>query len=117
MSWIHTVSYAEADGQLRQLYDRVKGPDDNVDNIMLAHSLRPHTMTGHMALYKNVLHHRSNTVPKWLLEALGVYTSQLNRCAYCVEHHSAGLERLVNDQARFDAYSSALTSRQLSDAL
>ena len=47
MSWIKTVPYEEASGRLKQLYDRVKGPDDNVDNIMMSHSLRPHTMEGH----------------------------------------------------------------------
>ena len=99
MAWIRTIPYAESTGKLRRLYRRVKGPDDNVDNIMLAHSLRPHTMEGHMALYKNVLHHRANQVPKWYLEALGVWTSVLNRCAYCVEHHAAGLARLLGDEA------------------
>ena len=49
MTWIATVAYPEATGHLKTLYDRVKGPDDNVDNIMMAHSLRPHTMDGHMA--------------------------------------------------------------------
>ena len=71
MAWIDTVSYALSKGRLRTLYDRVKGPDDNVDNIMMAHSLRPHTMEGHMALYKAVLHHTSNSIPKWFLETLG----------------------------------------------
>ena len=42
MAWIKTVEYEDANGRLRQLYDRVKGPDNNVDNIMMAHSLRPH---------------------------------------------------------------------------
>ncbi|MBT5265643.1 MAG: alkylhydroperoxidase, partial [Rhodospirillaceae bacterium] len=42
MTWIRTIPYKEATGRLKQLYDRVKGPDDNVDNIMMAHSLRPH---------------------------------------------------------------------------
>lgn len=44
MTWIQTVSYEDAEGDLRDLYDRIKGPDNNVDNIMRAHSLRPHTM-------------------------------------------------------------------------
>ena len=57
MTWIKTIPYEEAEGQLLKLYERVKGPDNNIDNIMLAHSLRPHSMTGHMTLYKNVLHH------------------------------------------------------------
>jgi hypothetical protein len=75
MSWIDTVPYEEATGKLRLLYDRVKGPDNNVDNIMMMHSLRPHSMEGHMAIYKYVLHHSGNTIPKWFLETLGVWVS------------------------------------------
>jgi hypothetical protein len=82
MPYIETIAYAQSTGKLRRLYDRVKGPDDNVDNIMIAHSLRPHTMQGHMALYKNVLHHSANTLPKWFLETLGVWVSALNGCDY-----------------------------------
>jgi hypothetical protein len=61
MSWIETVPYEEASGQLLELYERIKGPGGRIDNIMRAHSLRPHSMAGHMALYKSVLHHRGNT--------------------------------------------------------
>lgn len=113
--WISHVPYSEADGRLKGLYDRVKGPDDNVDNIMLAHSLRPHSMEGHMALYKYVLHHAGNQVPKWFLEALGVYVSMLNGCAYCVDHHFAGLSRLVNDPVRATAIHRALESGSFED--
>ncbi len=67
---------------------------------MMAHSLRPHSMEGHMALYKNVLHHSANQLPRWFLEALGVYVSMLNNCEYCVEHHAAGLRRLLADDTR-----------------
>ncbi len=31
--------------------------------VMKAHSLRPHTMAGHIALYQAVLHHPDNTLP------------------------------------------------------
>ena len=97
MSWIKEINYAEASGTLKKLYKRVKGPDDNIDNILMAHSLRPHTLQGHMSLYKNVLHHRDNQLPKWYLETLGVYVSMLNQCDYCVDHHYAGLQRLVGE--------------------
>jgi uncharacterized peroxidase-related enzyme len=100
MPWIATVPYDQSTGKLRQLYDRVKGPGDNVDNIMMMHSLRPHTMEGHMAIYKYTLHHSANVVPKWFLETLGVWVSILNHCAYCVEHHFAGLQRLLGDPPR-----------------
>jgi len=110
MPWIDTVPYEQSTGRLRQLYDRVKGPGDNVDNIMMMHSLRPHSMEGHMALYKQVLHHTGNTVPKAFLETIGVWVSLLNRCAYCVEHHCAGLGRLLGDDTRSAAIRAALES-------
>ncbi|WP_170368735.1 carboxymuconolactone decarboxylase family protein [Ruegeria arenilitoris] len=100
MSWIKTIPFDEARGRLKTLYDRVTGPGNNVDNIMMVHSLRPHSMEGHMALYKNVLHHSGNSVPKWFLEVLGVWVSSLNRCGYCVEHHFSGLQRLLGDEQR-----------------
>ena len=108
MPWIETVPYAAAKGRLRRLYDLIKGPGDNVDNIMMLHSLRPHTMEGHMALYKNVLHHMGNSVPTAFLETIGVWVSMLNRCAYCVDHHFAGLKRLIGDEARAAAIRAAL---------
>lgn len=107
MTWIRTVPYEEATGRLKTLYDRVKGPGDNVDNIMMAHSLRPHSMEGHMTLYKYVLHHSGNKVPKHFLETLGVLVSHLNGCSYCVEHHFQGLRRLLADDDRANAIRAA----------
>ncbi len=108
MPWIDVVPYKDAMGRLKTLYDRVKGPNDNVDNIMMMHSLRPHTMEGHMAIYKYVLHHSNNTVPKWFLETLGVWVSSLNKCDYCVDHHFAGLCRLLPDDEKAMALKAAI---------
>ncbi len=108
MTWIATVAFEDATGKVRQLYERIKGPDNNVDNIMMAHSLRPHTMEGHMAIYKNVIHHPHNTLPKWLLEAVGVYVSLINKCEYCIEHHYVGMRRLINDDERSSEIRTAL---------
>jgi uncharacterized peroxidase-related enzyme len=110
MTWITTVSYEQASGALRRLYDRIKGPDNNVDNIMLAHSLRPHTMEGHMALYKYVLHHPRNALPKAYLETIGVYVSLLNQCDYCAKHHFAGMSRLLGDDDRANEIHHALVA-------
>ncbi len=110
---IKTVPYGQSTGKLRRLYDRVKGPDNNVDNIMRAHSLRPHSMEGHMVLYKNVLHHSGNTLPKWFLETLGVWVSALNGCEYCVEHHFAGLKRLLADDGLALALRDAIDARDI----
>ena len=116
MSWIDTIAYEKADAKLKALYDRVKGPNNNVDNIMMMHSLRPHTMEGHMAIYKYVLHHRDNTIDKWFLETLGVWVSTLNKCEYCVEHHFAGLKRLLNDNEKATQIRSAIDTNKIEEA-
>ena len=107
MTWIATVSYEESSGYLRELYDRVKGPRGNIDNVMRVHSLRPHTMDGHSTLYRSVLHRSEYELPAWFLETLGVYTSMTNGCDYSVSHHFEGLRRLV-DRDRADAIGQAL---------
>ncbi|KAA3611010.1 MAG: alkylhydroperoxidase [Calditrichaeota bacterium] len=103
MSWIKIIEYDQADNHLKAIYDKVKGADGAIDNILKAHSLRPHTLTGHMALYKNVLHNLNNLLPKWYLETIGVYVSILNKCGYCVDHHFAGLQRLIKNENDWDA--------------
>lgn len=114
--WIDDVPYADAEGRLRTLYDRIRGPDGAIDNIMRVHGLRPHTMEGHLALYKATLHHARNALPRWLLEAVGVYVSLLNGCDYCVEHHQAGLRRLLSDDGRLAAMRSALERHRPEEA-
>ncbi|MEP1742745.1 MAG: peroxidase-related enzyme [Kangiellaceae bacterium] len=113
MSWIKTISFENASGKLKQLYRRVAGPNGKIDHILMSHSLRPHTLEGHMKLYKNVLHHNANQHPKSLLEALGVYVSMLNQCDYCVEHHYQGFRRLIGDDSRAKAVRNAMQSDQL----
>ncbi len=108
MSYIKTIPYTEAEGKLKKLYDKVKGPDDNVDNVLMVHSLRPHTLNGHMVLYKSVLHHKDNTFDKWYLEALGTYVSLLNGCDYCFDHHAEGLRKNLDDNPRFETIYQAI---------
>lgn len=100
MTWIKTISYDQADTRLKGMYDRVASRDKQIDNILLAHSLRPHTLNGHMTLYKSVLHHSANKNPKVLLELLGVCVSRINRCDYCDLHHTAGFKKLETDIQR-----------------
>ncbi|HUO82259.1 MAG TPA: peroxidase-related enzyme [Gammaproteobacteria bacterium] len=113
MSWIRLVDQDQAAGALKSLYGRIATPGGRIDNILKAHGLRPHTLEGHMALYKSVLHHAGNRLPRAWLETLGVYVSHLNRCNYCVEHHFAGLKRLLGDDRRAHEVRAALESSEL----
>ncbi|WP_298424642.1 peroxidase-related enzyme [uncultured Kordia sp.] len=100
MSWIHIIPFEKATGKLKSIYTKIKGPNNQIDNVLGIHSLRPHTLTGHMSLYKNTLHHSNNTFPNWLLELLGTYTSFINKCDYCYEHHFAGMKRFLKDDVK-----------------
>ena len=107
-SWIEMLPVENATGPLKDAYDQAKTPAGTVDNVMRVHSQRPHTMVGHLKLYRSVLHHPDNTLPLWFLEAVGVYTSFLNECEYSFTHHCANMRRLLNDDERADAIETAL---------
>ena len=97
-----------ATGSLKEAYDLAKTPAGTVDNVMRIHSQRPHTMVGHLTLYRSVLHHQDNALPLWFLEAVGVFTSLLNNCEYSFTHHCTNLRRLLEDDKRFWAIEKAL---------
>lgn len=102
------VQEEKATGVLKEMYDRARTPHGTVDNVMKVHSLRPHTMAGHVALYKSVLHHVDITLPLWFLEVIASYTSIKNECEYSLSHHFANARRLINDKDRADDILAAL---------
>ena len=99
MAFINVIEPGRANGRLKRIYHRVQAPDGQVDNVLQVHSLRPHTLAGHMAIYKAVLHHSSNRLPEWYLEAIGVLVSRLNGCTYCASHHAEGMKRLLTAES------------------
>ena len=101
-SWIKMIPEDEATGVLRELYDEARTPHGTVDNVMKAHSLRPHTMHGHVTLYRSVLHHPDITLPLWFLEVVASYVSIKNDCAYSLTHHFMNARRLLDDDGRCD---------------
>ena len=109
MSFIQIIGPDSAEGRLSKIYQSVSGPGGQVDQVLQIHSLRPHTLEGHMGLYKAVLHHPRNQLPVWFLEAIGVLVSQVNKCDYCARHHSVGMKRQMGKEAaKFEACLEAL---------
>ena len=114
MSFIKVIDPQQASGRLKKIYQRVQAPDGQVDNVLQVHSLRPHSLEGHMAIYKAVLHHSSICLPEWYLEAIGVLVSRLNGCSYCATHHAEGMKRLLMaDSLDFNPYVKALAADDL----
>lgn len=115
-AWIEMIADADATGVLKQMYDKVRTPHGSVDNVMRAHSLRPHSMDGHVTLYRSVLHNPDNTLPFWFLEVVASYTSIVNECDYSLTHHFMNVRRLLKDEARSDAIFAALKAHRPEDA-
>ena len=98
MSWIKKIEFNEAEGRLSNIYKKVAGEEGYLDNIIKVHGLRPHTLEGHLSLYRNVMHHPANTLSNPWRETVAVYVSILNQCNYCINHHLANLHKQVSKQ-------------------
>lgn len=81
MSWINTVPYEEAEGDLRKIYDETKAKFGDVINLVSIQSLRPDTLTFGRQLYRHLM-----TVPGGLSRLqrvlIATVVSRLNNCFY-----------------------------------
>lgn len=102
------IEDSEATGFTKEMYDKARSPHGTVDNVMRCQSLRPHTIAGHMAIYKSVLHNPENVLPFWFLEVVASYTSIINECLYSLTHHFTNARRLIKDKEKSEAIYAAL---------
>ncbi len=115
-AWIEMLPVEGAEADLAEAYAAARTPHGTVDNVMRAHSLRPHTMLGHIALYRSVLHHPGNVLPLWFLEVVAALVSHANGCAYSYGHHWTNACRLMQNPPRAAAVEVAIQERRLADA-
>ncbi len=53
--WIHSVAPCDADGELKDMYDRIGGAHGGVAQIHQAQSLNPKVLATHFELYKALM--------------------------------------------------------------
>ena len=99
MAYIDTIHESEAKGRLADLYLRFGNPDGTVDNVMKVHSLNPDTLRTHFEMYTAAMH-KPSPLSRAEREMVAVAVSRLNGCRYCLQHHHAGLVRLLPDDRR-----------------
>ena len=113
ISWIDVVSYEAADENLQDIYDQVRSPGGQLDNLYQGFSLRPHTIKPADDLYLAALHHADNTLPKWFSELIGTYVAILSGCEYARTHHGHNFMHLLGDNERAERILAALAADQL----
>jgi len=97
MAWIRTIEEHEAEGPLKEAYDRVKGKRGKVANILKIHSLLPETMTAHLDLYMKILY-APGPLSRRQRELVATVVSAANGCAYCTRHHGEALAAYAKDR-------------------
>ncbi|MBL4772654.1 MAG: peroxidase-related enzyme [Alcanivoracaceae bacterium] len=97
MSWINEVDIADADEQLKPIYDDLIKSRGKISNILKVHSLNPQALQTHLDLYMTIMFGKSGLSRKER-ECIAVVVSRADNCEYCVNHHAESLARYIKDE-------------------
>jgi len=111
--WIGVTDEHEANSELNRIYDRVRGPKGQLDNLYQAFSLRPHTILPADDLYLAAMHHKDNVLETRFSELIGTYAALLSDCGYAVSHHGHNFTQLTADRERSNQILKALSTDDL----
>lgn len=81
MAWIKMIHEDEAEGRLKDLYNKMIEPWGGVDNIMKIHSLNVKSLVAHFEMYKTLMRGKSD-LSKAQREMIAVVVSAINHCKY-----------------------------------
>lgn len=109
MSWIREIDEAEAQGELRAVYDQLLESRGKVANILKVHSLNPASMRTHLEMYMHLMFGQSK-LSRAERESIAVAVSRANSCEYCVNHHAEALARYEKDAHRLERISQDYSS-------
>lgn len=102
-----------AKGALERVYNSIKTSRGRISNIMRIHSLNPEAMEKHLELYKTLMFGESN-LSREEREFIGVVVSTLNRCEYCINHHTEALNYYWRDRNKINSFIKDFRSIELS---
>jgi alkylhydroperoxidase family enzyme len=81
MAWIDTINERDANGSLKDQYEKLKDSRSSVDNILKIHSLNPESLDAHVRLYKTIMYGKS-PIRRVNREMIAVLVSSINQCHY-----------------------------------
>lgn len=81
MAWIRVIQENEAQGSLKEFYDKHMTPAGTVDNVLKIHSLNPPSLEGHYQFYRMLMFGKSD-LSRAQREMIAVVVSVTNKCHY-----------------------------------
>lgn len=103
MAWIETIPANEAQDELKELYTQLAQKRGKISNIMQVQGLNPPAMKAHLDLYVALMF-RPSGLKREQREMIAVTVSQLNECAYCVNHHAEALRFYWKDEQKLKQF-------------
>jgi len=97
MSWINEIDIADADENLKPIYEDLIQSRGKISNILKVHSLNPQALKAHLDLYMSIMFGKSGITRKER-ECIAVVVSRADNCEYCVNHHAESLSRYIKDE-------------------
>jgi len=115
MAWIDVIDEEDADGELADLYERIRSSRGKVANIMKVHSLHPEAMEKHLEFYLAIMFKRAG-LSREQRELVATVVSSINGCDYCTQHHGEALRAYWKDDERLEQLVDDHRSIELSEA-
>lgn len=114
MPRIKVIQHNEATGRLKEIYDELVKSRGKLANVHKIQSLRPESITAHIALYMETMYSRSE-LSRAERELIGTIVSIENGCKYCTKHHSEALNHYWKDDSKIEKLINGYYSDNLSD--
>lgn len=111
---IKMVDVDEAEGLLKEVYDRIIQKRGKLADVHKIQSLNPGSITAHMDLYMTVMFGTS-PLSRARREMMAVVVSSVNRCSYCVRHHGEALKYYWKDEAKIKTLAVDYAALELND--
>lgn len=114
MPYIKVIKHAEAEGELKEIYDHLLETRGKLAEVHKIQSLNPKSIMNHMDLYMTIMFGKS-PLKRYQREMIAVVVSAANQCEYCQVHHGAALNHFWRDQAKVEQLWADHRSVALSD--
>ncbi|NQU67934.1 MAG: peroxidase-related enzyme [Candidatus Marinimicrobia bacterium] len=114
MSKIKVISYEEATGRLKDIYDELITKRGKLADVHMIQSLRPESIVKHIDLYMEIMFSKSE-LSRAEREMMAVVVSASNGCEYCQIHHSAALNHYWKDENKVNLLRNDIIPADLND--
>ncbi|MFU8813071.1 MAG: peroxidase-related enzyme [Balneolaceae bacterium] len=114
MPFIDTISYEDATGEIKEVYDNLISSRGKLAEVHKIQSLNPPALVAHMDLYMSIMFKKSPLKRKHR-EMIAVVVSAANECEYCIRHHAEALQHFWKDEARTNQLAADFTKADLDE--